>query len=85
MRAKKGSKLNRIRVLLAWLLVFLLSGCTSTFISYPLLDSTRIQKYECGIIPKLGNFFDYSIGNQNNMLLYSYDLDKNNQCDKHCY
>ncbi|MCE5224217.1 hypothetical protein LLG10_08605 [bacterium] len=78
MRAKRATKLNRIRVLLVGWLVFLLSGCTSTFISYPLLDSTRIQKYECGTIPKLGNFFEYSVGNKNNMLLYSYDADNRN-------
>ncbi len=78
MRAKRATKLNRIRVLLVGWLVFLLSGCTSTFISYPLLESTRIQKYECGTIPKLGNFFEYSVGNKNNMLLYSYDADNRN-------
>lgn len=79
MRAKKQFKFIFLETTLALLLVFLLSGCSSTFISYPLMDTSRMQNYECGTIPKIGNFFDFTLGNSNNIFLYSYDLHTNNK------
>jgi len=79
MRAEKQLKITFFRASIILLLVFLLSGCTSTFISYPLMDASRIQNYECGTIPKIGNFFDYSLGNSNNILFYSYDNNNKNR------